>query len=84
MQVIRRHLQITRVLPDANWNHDHAAYREGAAEVCGPRCGLIELGSKSNTKTQLLLDKLADPAMYVVVNIASDYLNLSIQKLTSR
>lgn len=39
------------------------------AEALGPRCAVIEFGSGSGRKTQLLLDALSVPAAYVPVDI---------------
>jgi dimethylhistidine N-methyltransferase len=56
----------------------HAA---AMAECVGPRCLLIEYGSGSSLKTRLLLDRLADPAGYVPVDLSCDYLHESAQNL---
>jgi dimethylhistidine N-methyltransferase len=51
--------------------------REKAAEICalfGPDCRLVEFGSGSNAKTQILLDQLHPPATYVPVDIALEQL----------
>ena len=47
--------------------------REHVTEICallGPECRLVELGSGSSVKTQILLDHLRAPAAYVPVDIA--------------
>lgn len=54
------------------------------AELCGPRCRLVELGSGASIKTQLLLDELVDPAAYIPVDIAPEYLVPSVRELSSR
>lgn len=54
------------------------------ASVCGPGCRLVELGSGSSTKTQLLLDEMDSPALYVPVDIAPDYLGPSVRLLRGR
>lgn len=51
------------------------------AEVIGPRCRLVELGSGASIKTQLLLDRLRDPSSYVPVDIAPEYLIPSCERL---
>jgi len=43
------------------------------AELIGPQCTLIELGSGSNQKVRLLLD-IIEPAAYVPIDISRDYL----------
>ena len=54
---------------------------ESMAAVCGEACMLIELGSGSSTKTRLLLDALRNPAMYVPVEIAPEYVFPSVKRL---
>jgi dimethylhistidine N-methyltransferase len=54
--------------------------REMAA-LAGPDCLVIELGSGSSTKTQILLDQLQHPAAYVPVDLAEDLLRQSVRKL---
>ena len=54
------------------------------ADVCGPNCRLIELGSGASIKTQMLLDELESPASYVPVDIAPEYLIPSVEKLKER
>lgn len=57
-----------------------AISRHHAAEMataCGPRTLLVELGSGSSTKTRVLLDHLREPAAYVPVDIARDFLRAS-------
>ena len=51
--------------------------RKHITEICalfGPQCRLVELGSGSNVKTQILLDHLRVPAAYVPVDIARAHL----------
>lgn len=57
---------------------DHAP--EMAAAI-GPGAMLVELGSGSGIKTQLLLDQLTKPISYVPVDIASDYLQKTAARL---
>jgi dimethylhistidine N-methyltransferase len=57
-----------------------AISRQYAAEMataCGPHTLLVELGSGSSTKTRVLLDHLREPAAYVPVDIARDFLRES-------
>lgn len=51
--------------------HRHAGE---IAEMAGPGVGLIEFGSGSSVKVRLLLDALADPAIYVPVEISRSHL----------
>lgn len=44
------------------------------AEQIGRQAMLVEYGSGSSTKTQILLDTLADPAAYVPVDISEEHL----------
>jgi dimethylhistidine N-methyltransferase len=61
-----------------------AISRQYAAEMataCGPHTLLIELGSGCSTKTRVLLDHLRDPAAYVPVDIARDFLKSAAGEL---
>lgn len=63
-----------------------AISRQYAAEMataCGPRTLLVELGSGSSTKTRVLLDHLREPAGYVPVDIARDFLRASAAALAA-
>ncbi len=51
------------------------------AEVCGPGCRLVEFGSGASIKTQLLIDRLREPATYIPVDISPDYLGPSVRRL---
>ena len=51
------------------------------AEVCGMNCRLVEFGSGASIKTQMLLDRLRDPAAYIPVDISPDYLGPSVRRL---
>ena len=44
------------------------------AELCGPRCVLVELGSGNSSKTRLLLDHLEAPLAYVPIEISRPHL----------
>lgn len=59
-------------------------YADSMAEIIGPRCMLIELGSGSGLKTQLLLDNLKDPAAYVPIEISESALYASVERLKER
>ena len=58
----------------------HAA---AMAAAIGPRALLVEYGSGSSTKTRLLLDRLAEPAAYVPVDISRDHLLASAEALAA-
>ncbi len=52
------------------------------ARRCGPRCGLIELGSGSGIKTRVLLEALEEPAAYVPIDISRSALEGSVEALS--
>lgn len=54
------------------------------AEALGPRCRIVEYGSGSSTKTQLLLNQLDDPAAYVPLDISREHLLEAAHRLTQR
>jgi dimethylhistidine N-methyltransferase len=54
------------------------------AEALGARCLLIEFGSGAGTKTELLLDALAEPAAYVPIDISRSVLEHSSEQLERR
>ena len=49
--------------------------------LIGPRASLIELGSGSSSKTRILLEHLADQAVYVPVDISEDHLLASTRQI---
>ena len=51
------------------------------ARLLGRRCLLIEYGSGSSAKTRLLLDHLQQPAGYVPIDVACDFLGAATQAL---
>ena len=53
------------------------------ADALGEGCMLIELGSGSSLKTRILLDHLADPKVYVPVDISREHLIKTVRDLTS-
>ncbi len=58
--------------------------RENIAEIAtliGPQASLIELGSGSSMKTRVLLETLADQAVYVPVDISEDHLLASARQI---
>jgi dimethylhistidine N-methyltransferase len=50
----------------------------------GPHCVLIELGSGSGAKTQLLLEHLREPAGYVAIDLARESLARTAEELRQR
>jgi dimethylhistidine N-methyltransferase len=54
------------------------------AAVLGPRCLLIEYGSGSSVKTELLLARLEAPAAYVPVDISREHLLRTAASLATR
>ncbi len=57
---------------------------DSIAKVCGPNCRIVELGSGASIKTEMLLDSLESPSMYVPVDIAPEYLGPAVEKLSER
>ncbi len=57
------------------------AYAGEMADIAGPRCLLIELGSGSSLKTRVLLDHLEDPAGYVPIEISHTMLEQTAREL---
>lgn len=51
------------------------------AALAGERCLLIEFGSGSSRKTEILLERLADPAAYVPIDISREHLLESAERL---
>jgi dimethylhistidine N-methyltransferase len=60
--------------------------RHGAeiGELCGPQAALVEYGSGSGRKTQLLLANLRDPAIYVPIDIDAAQLDWAALELRRR
>ena len=54
------------------------------AEALGPRCLVVEYGSGSGRKTQILLEHLIDPVGYVPIDISRDALEASAAMLRAR
>lgn len=53
------------------------------AEITGPACLLIELGSGSSLKTRILLDELEDVAGYVPVDISKSHLLAAAEEINA-
>lgn len=60
------------------------AEAEAIAAFCGPRATLIEYGAGAGVKTEIVLSALDNPASYVPVDIAGDFLALSAERLERR
>lgn len=61
--------------------------QDKAAEIaafCGARATLIEYGAGASVKTEILLGALADPALYVPVDIAGDFLVDAAERIERR
>jgi len=56
-------------------------YRDDIVASLGSRIQLVELGSGSSLKTQILLDALVAPASYVPVDISRDHLWESAERI---
>ncbi len=54
------------------------------AATIGSGCALIEFGSGSGLKTEVLLSKLSDPAAYVPVDISREHLKLAATDLSRK
>ncbi len=59
-------------------------YAGDIAAVIGPRCLLIEYGSGSSLKTQVLLDHLESPAAYVPMDISREHLHEAAGRIRNR
>ena len=60
-----------------------AAHGAAMAEALGAGCMLIELGSGSSVKTRILLRHMAEPKVYVPVDIARDHLAHTVRELAA-
>ena len=60
-----------------------AAHGKSMAEALGDHCMLIELGSGSSVKTRILLEHMAEPKVYVPVDIARDHLAATVRGLSA-
>ena len=56
---------------------------EEIAQLAGPRCQLIELGSGSSVKVRLLLEALDRPAAYVAIDISGDHLRRAAEAVAA-
>lgn len=53
------------------------------AEALGPFCLVVEFGTGSGTKTQLLLESLKDPIGFVPIDISREHLQAACRELAS-
>src|SRR5579883_2259549 len=51
------------------------------AQLCGPHCRVVELGSGSSLKTRLLLEHLEQPAVYIPIDVSRNQLLDSAARL---
>lgn len=64
-----------------------AILRENAADIaafCGPRAVLVEYGAGAGVKTEILLGALENPALYLPIDIAGDFLAGSAARIERR
>ena len=54
------------------------------AAFCGPRAVLVEYGAGASVKTEILLGALENPALYVPVDIAGDFLVTAAERIERR
>ena len=59
-------------------------HAEEMASILGPQCLLVEYGSGSSVKTEILLDHLPSPIAYVPIDISDRYLDISVARLRRR
>lgn len=59
-------------------------YAAEMAAFCGPRATVVEYGAGAGVKTALLLAALDNPAVYVPIDIAGDFLELAAARLQQR
>jgi len=57
-------------------------YLDEIAAAIGPRVQLVELGSGSSTKTEVLLDVMDDPIAYAPIDISREHLRESAERLS--
>src|SRR3546814_5335386 len=64
-----------------------AILREHAADManfCGRGSTLLEYGAGAGIKTEILLDALDTPRVYVPIDIAGDFLDLTVTRMRAR
>jgi dimethylhistidine N-methyltransferase len=79
--------QITQLPEYYPTRTETAILRERAGEIaafCGPRALLIEYGAGAGVKTEIVLGALQNPALYLPVDIAGDFLVASAARIERR
>ena len=61
-----------------------SACAEEMAVQIGPRAALVEYGSGSSVKTEMLLSSLIEPIAYVPVDISREHLRQSARRVAAR
>lgn len=57
---------------------------EEIAAFCGSHVTLLEYGAGAGIKTEILLEALREPALYVPIDISGDFLSQSARRIESR
>ncbi|HEX4377492.1 MAG TPA: L-histidine N(alpha)-methyltransferase [Steroidobacteraceae bacterium] len=76
--------QITQLAEYYPTRTETSILRAGAAEMarfCGDRPIVLEYGAGAGIKTQILIEALAAPRLYVPVDIAGDFLDQTVTRL---
>lgn len=60
------------------------AHAEDIADFCGPSSTLLEYGAGAGVKTGIVLDALQSPRAYVPIDIAGDFLELTVARMRER
>ena len=60
---------------------DHA---QEIADFCGEEAVLLEYGAGAGIKTEILIDALDRPRLYVPIDIAGDFLDLTVVRMRQR
>lgn len=58
--------------------------REAIAKFCGSQATVIEYGAGAGIKTEILLNALHDPSVYIPIDIAGDFLKLTAERMKRR
>jgi L-histidine N-alpha-methyltransferase len=75
--------EITRLEEYYPTRTETAILREQAKEIadfCGERVTLLEFGAGAGVKTEILLNALRAPRLYVPIDIAGDFLDLTVAR----
>jgi dimethylhistidine N-methyltransferase len=76
--------EITRLDEYYPTRTETAILREQAKEIadfCGERVTLLEFGAGAGVKTEILLNALRAPRLYVPIDIAGDFLDLTVARI---